>query len=82
MLKNAKKNTINCNGKIINFTEPLVMGIINITPDSFYKASRYNSEEKIILRTQQIINEGGKRIDIGAYSSRPGAVDISQDKEL
>ena len=82
MLKNAKKNTINCNGKIINFTEPLVMGIINITPDSFYKASRYNSEEKIILRTQQIINEGGKIIDIGAYSSRPGAVDISQDKEL
>ena len=82
MLNNSKKSTINCNGKIINLSEPIVMGILNITPDSFYKESRYNSEKQILARTKQIIEEGGKIIDIGAYSSRPGAADISQEEEL
>ncbi len=82
MLDINTKKTINCNGKLINFSKPLIMGIMNITPDSFFEGSRYNSEREIIDRVQQIINEGGDIVDIGAYSSRPGAKNISETEEL
>lgn len=74
--------TINCNGQLLNLTRPIAMGIINVTPDSFYSKSRYNQEEDVITRTNDIINEGGSIIDVGANSSRPGAAHISQQEEL
>ena len=82
MFNNSTNKTINCRGKLINFSKPLVMGIMNITPDSFYNNSRFNSEKKIIERTKQILNQGASIIDIGAYSSRPAATPISEDEEL
>ena len=77
-----KKKTINCNGKIIDLEKPKLMAIINITPDSFYKESRYNTEDQIRQRTIQCIEEGADIIDIGAYSSRPGAKHISLEEEI
>ncbi len=82
MLDINTKKTINCNGKLLNFAKPLIMGVINVTSDSFFEGSKYNSEQEIIERVKQIISEGGDIIDIGAYSSRPGAENISEDEEL
>ncbi len=73
--------TYNINGQLISWKTPIVMGILNITTDSFYSASRYNTEKQIIDRVQQIIEEGGQIIDIGAYSSRPGATEVSEKEE-
>ena len=61
--------SINVNGKLIDLAKPQVMGILNVTPDSFYSGSRKQTEEDIRNRVKQIINEGGQMIDIGAYSS-------------
>lgn len=74
-------NTINCRGKLINLSTPKVMGIMNITPDSFYDKSRFNGSEEVKKRTNQIIEEGGDIIDVGAYSSRPGADHIDESEE-
>ena len=68
-------------GSIVNINEPWVMGIINLTPDSFYSDSRCNESTMIEQRVNQIITEGAKIIDIGGYSSRPGANDITPDEE-
>ena len=76
------KRTINCNGKIIDLANPKLMAIINITPDSFYDKSRYNTEDQIRQRTIQCIEEGADIIDVGAYSSRPGASDITAKEEI
>ena len=62
--------------------EPQVMGILNVTPDSFYSASRKNTEQEVVERVQAILAEGGSMIDIGAYSSRPGADDVSAGEEM
>jgi len=72
---------INVNGKLMDLSYPQVMGILNLTPDSFYLASRKQTEEEIINRVGQIIEEGGAIIDLGAYSSRPNAKDISTEEE-
>ena len=64
---------INANGKLIDLSRPQVMGILNITPDSFYAGSRKQSEAEVVARIHQIADEGGSIIDIGAYSSRPNA---------
>ena len=77
----SNKHTINVNGFLVEIDHPLVMGIVNITPDSFYQGSRFTTEKEIIARTQQIINEGGSIIDIGAYSTRPGAVYVDEATE-
>ncbi len=61
---------INVNGKLMDLSHPQVMGILNVTPDSFYAGSRQQTEKDIINRTSQIIEEGASIIDIGAYSSR------------
>jgi dihydropteroate synthase len=74
--------TINCNGNLIDLTIPKVMGILNLTPDSFYDGGKYSSQKEILLHTEKMLIEGAAFIDIGAYSSRPGAIDISEEEEL
>lgn len=74
--------TINVGGRLMDLSEPQVMGIVNITPDSFYEGSRKQSEEEIARRANQIIDEGGTIIDIGAFSTRPGAPEVSEDEEM
>jgi dihydropteroate synthase len=77
----SKKQTLNINGRLISPSFPVVMGIVNITPDSFYKGSRVSAQSEVLKRCEQILNKGGEIIDIGAYSSRPEAEDISIDEE-
>ena len=73
---------INCKGHLIDLDRPRVMGILNLTPDSFYDGGKYKSSSEILRKVEKMLNEGATFIDIGAYSSRPGAVHISQDEEL
>lgn len=73
---------INVKGRLIDLGEPQVMGILNVTPDSFYSGSRKQTDEDITERVRQIIDEGGTMIDIGAYSSRPGADNVSEQEEM
>lgn len=73
--------TINVRGRLLDLSEPQVMGILNVTPDSFYAESRTQTEEDIRQRVRQIVAEGGQMIDVGAYSSRPGADDVSPQEE-
>lgn len=75
------KETINVKGQIISLHKPLVMGIMNVTPDSFYAGSRAQTEESIRARIREIVSEGGDIIDLGAYSTRPGADEISEEEE-
>ena len=74
--------TLNCNGTLIDLTIPKVMGILNLTPDSFYDGSRYKDEKSICLQVEKMLTEGATFIDIGAYSSRPGADAVSEEEEL
>ncbi len=73
---------INCKGRLIDLDTPKVMGILNLTPDSFYDGGRNISAEKYLSRVESMLEEGATFIDIGAYSSRPGAIDISEEEEL
>ena len=73
---------MNVKGRLINLSEPQVMGILNVTPDSFYAESRKETETAIIDRVHQILDEGASIIDIGAYSSRPGAADVTPQAEM
>jgi dihydropteroate synthase len=75
------KLTINCGGRIIDFSVPRVMGILNITPDSFYDGGKYVSEKEILERASSMLSEGADIIDVGAYSSRPGAHDLTPGEE-
>ena len=77
-----KKSTLNLNGNLINLSTPVVMGILNVTPDSFYDGGVYITEYAILKRAAQIVEEGGRFIDIGAMSTRPGAKEISLQEEL
>ena len=74
--------TINCNGSLIDLSIPKVMGILNITPDSFYDGGKYKNESEILIQTEKMLSDGATFIDIGAYSSRPGAKHISEEEEL
>ncbi len=74
--------SINCKGKLIDLTGPKVMGILNLTPDSFYDGGRFSSDKEILLQTEKMQREGATFIDIGAYSSRPGAIHLSEEEEL
>ncbi|MDY0202082.1 MAG: dihydropteroate synthase [Bacteroidales bacterium] len=76
------KNTLTCNGELFDLSNPVVMGIINITNDSFYHGSQFRLKRKIYNRAKQIIEQGGKIIDIGAFSTRPGSNPVSEDQEL
>ena len=73
---------INVNGSLLDLSVPCVMGILNITPDSFYAGSRMQTEAEIAARAQQILDEGARIIDIGAYSSRPNAENVSPREEM
>ena len=68
--------------KLFDLSTPRVMGILNATPDSFYAGSRARTEKQIALRTNQIIEQGGTMIDVGAFSTRPGAEQVSQEEEM
>ena len=74
--------TLNCNGRIIDLNTPKVMGILNVTPDSFYDGGRFKDEKSVLAQVEKLLKEGATFIDIGAYSSRPGADFVSQDEEL
>ena len=74
--------TINVRGRLIDLGSPKVMGILNCTPDSFYAGSRKQTEHEIAERTNQIISEGGTMIDVGAFSTRPGAQEVSEEEEM
>ena len=73
--------TLNCNGRLLSLKEPQVMGIMNVTPDSFYADSRQQTEEEIAHRTEEILAQGGSIIDIGACSTRPGSEPVSEAEE-
>lgn len=70
------------NGKILKYDGALVMGIVNVTPDSFFEGSRCQDEETLRQRIRQIIAEGGAMVDVGAYSSRPDGTDITEEEEM
>ena len=74
--------TINVRGRLIDLGSPKVMGILNCTPDSFYAGSRKQTEHEIAERSNQIISEGGTMIDVGAFSTRPGAQEVSEEEEM
>lgn len=75
-------HTLNLRGKLYSLCEPKIMGILNVTPDSFYAESRTSDEEHIAVRVQQLMDDGADMIDIGGYSSRPGADDVSPEEEM
>lgn len=74
--------TLNIKGKLVSLTTPLVMGILNVTPDSFYAGSRKQTESAITERIETILAEGGDLIDIGGYSSRPDAAEVTPAEEM
>ena len=74
--------SINVGGRLLSLESPLVMGILNCTPDSFFSGSRKQTEREIAERAQQIVAEGGRMIDVGAFSTRPGADEVPIDEEL
>ena len=74
--------TINCKGELIDLSQPKVMGILNLTPDSFYDGGKYKDEKTILLQVEQMLANGATFIDMGAYSSRPGAEHVPEDQEL
>ncbi len=74
--------TLNCGGTLLSLEDPLIMGILNITPDSFYDGGKYEDEKSILGQVETMLREGATIIDIGGMSSRPGAKTISADEEL
>ena len=75
-------HTLNLGGRLLELREPQIMGILNITPDSFFSGSRTETEADITCRLHQMMQEGADMIDVGAYSSRPGAADVSEEEEM
>lgn len=77
------KNTLNIGGKILSLNQPLIMGILNVTPDSFYKDSRFNpNQEAFLKKAETMIEEGVHLLDVGGYSTRPGGSEVSEEEEL
>lgn len=74
--------TLNLHGRLMDLSEPQIMGILNVTPDSFYAGSRKQTEVEVVERCHQIVNEGGTIIDVGAYSTRPGASEVPEEEEM
>ncbi len=79
---NNLAQTINCKGKLIDLSQPKVMGILNITPNSFYDGGKYKNESEILNQVDKMLNEGATFIDVGAYSSKPNAEFVSEEEEL
>lgn len=76
------QKSINISGKLMPLDPPLIMGILNVTEDSFFDGGKYTEEDKIVARAEQILREGGDIIDIGAVSTRPGAQDLPEQEEI
>ena len=74
--------TINCKGELVDLSSPKVMGILNITPDSFFDGGKYKSDADFLNHTEKMLSEGATFIDVGAYSSRPNAVFVSEEEEI
>ena len=74
--------TINIKGRLLDLSTPQVMGILNVTPDSFYAGSRVQTEDEIVRRCHQIVDEGASMIDVGGYSTRPGGTEVSEAEEM
>ncbi len=77
-----RKNTITLNGRILDLSSPIVMGILNVTPDSFFDGGKYKTEKKVLKRAEDILEQGGSVIDIGALSTQPGSQAISTKEEI
>jgi dihydropteroate synthase len=80
--KNISTLSINCNGDLVDLTTPKVMGIINVTPDSFYDGGKFKDEKSLLKQAEKMLVDGADFIDVGAYSSRPGANFVSEIEEL
>ncbi len=78
----AKNKTLNCRGKLVVIERPLIMGILNLTPDSFFDGGKFNSVDDALKHAEKMLEEGADILDLGAYSSRPGADDIPEEEEL
>lgn len=74
--------TINCKGQLIDLSTPKIMGILNITPNSFYDGGKYKNESELLGRAEKMLNEGADFIDVGAYSSKPNAEFVSEEEEI
>ncbi len=77
-----RKNTINLNGRLIDLSKPVVMGILNVTPDSFFDGGKYKTVKKVVKRAEEILEQGATIIDIGAVSTKPGSEGISTKDEI
>lgn len=78
----STNKTLNIQGRLLDMSVPHIMGILNVTPDSFYAGSRFQSEEEALKQAEQMLADGASFIDVGGYSSRPGAEDIPVQEEL
>ena len=74
--------TLNCNGKLISLEHPKVMGILNLTPNSFFDGGKYTNEKRILVRVEKMLLDGATFIDVGGYSTRPGAQEVNAETEL
>jgi dihydropteroate synthase len=77
-----EQTTLNCNGKLLDISRPIVMGVLNMTPDSFFAGSRMSDEKALLQRAERMITEGSSILDIGGMSSRPGATIIDEAEEM
>jgi len=80
-MRMMKYKTLNIKGKLFSLERPVVMGILNVTPDSFYPKSRQQSDDAVVERIETIISEGGALIDVGGYSTRPDATEVTPEEE-
>ena len=78
----SSNKTLNLHGRLMDLSTPKVMGILNVTPDSFYDGGRYTEKQSILDQTEKMLQEGADLIDVGGYSTRPGAGDVSSDEEM
>jgi len=78
----SKNRSLNCNGKLLDLSTPKVMGILNVTPDSFYDGGKYDSTDKILKKIKCMIREGANIIDVGGLSTRPGSEPVSEKEEI
>ena len=74
--------TINCSGTLVDLSKPKIMGILNLTPDSFFDGGNYNKVDAALVQCEKMIKEGADFIDVGAYSSKPGTEEVSEVDEL
>ena len=74
--------TINCNGRLVDLASPKILGILNLTPDSFFDGGHFQETSNAIKQCEKLLNEGADFIDLGAYSSRPGAKEVTEEEEL